>query len=254
MPSAVDSDTTVYLITGTNRGLGLGTVQLLASRPNTLIYAAAREPSKADKLKQLAQKHDNIRLVQLSVDSDSDHAALAKQVSSEAGRVDVVLANAGYNSEACHRPIKDAPLDEFRQCLEVNAVGVLRIYQHFLPLLQQSKQRKFIVTSSVAGSIASQWGVQIPIAIYCASKAATNMLVQRIHIEQPDITAVALHPGWVSTDMGNTSARAAGLAGGEAPVALEDSCKGIVRVLDEADRSKHGGKLWDAVNWEVISW
>ena len=165
-----DDKTSVYVITGSNRGLGLKTVELLASRPDAVIYAGARDTTKADQLQQLAKQHSNIRIVQLGVDSDADHAAVVKKVQAEVGRVDVVLANAGYNSEACHRPIKDAPLDEFRQCLEVNAVGVLRLYQHFVPLLQQSKQRKFIVTSSVAGNIESQVGVKIPIAVYCASK------------------------------------------------------------------------------------
>ena len=250
----VDSKTVVYLITGANRGLGYGIVERLASRGSSaLIYAGARDPAKADKLRQLASKHASVRVVQLRVDSDADHQAAAKQVEAEAGRVDVLLANAGIANPDAYEMTNAQTIDKLRQHFEVNTVGPVRLFNVFFALLSRSTKPKFIVVSSLVGSIANQnLFSAVPTANYGSSKAAINFITQRIHLEHPNIVTVPIHPGWVQTDMGNAGAKAAGMA--EAPHTIEQSINGIVKTIDESDRDHHGGKLWDVIENKVIAW
>ena len=254
MPSfQVTASTVVYVITGANRGLGYGVAERLASRADTLIYAGARDPTKADKLQQLASKHPNVRVLKLRVDSDADHTAAASQVQAEAGRVDVLLANAGIAEADAYERTGTQTADKLLQHFQVNTVGPVRLFNAFYALLTSSTNPRFVVLSSLVGSIASQPHLAgFLVANYGASKAAINFIVQRIHIEQPTITAVPIHPGWVQTEMGNAGAVVAGLK--EAPVTVEQSVTGIVRLVDTADRATHGGRLWDVVEDKELPW
>ena len=134
-------------------------------------------------------------------------------------------------------------------------MGPVRLFNHFYPLLQKSSNTpRFIVVSSLAGSVAYQptLGAGFRAANYGSSKAAINFITQRIHIEHPELTVFPLSPGWVQTDMGNAGAVAAGMK--EAPATLEQSVTSIVKLVDEAKRDTHGGKLWDSIPGTVEAW
>jgi NAD(P)-dependent dehydrogenase (short-subunit alcohol dehydrogenase family) len=78
--------------------------------------------------------------------------------------------------------------------IQVNAIGGnLYLYQAFQPLLVKSDDPKFISISTLSASLAGQF--PIPQASYSISKVAVNMILQRIHIEDPKITAFPIHPG-----------------------------------------------------------
>ena len=253
MASPLDSSKVVYVISGASRGLGYAVVEKLASRANSVIYAGARDPSKADKLQQLAQKHSNVQVVLLRADSVADHRTLATRVEKEAGRADVVWANAGACNLEAWLPVERCSVDEVRADLEINTLHPLVMYQAFLALLSRSSSPKFFVSSSFAGSIS---GMQYVAAIhqlpYGLSKAAVNYLTRRIHFENPNITAVPFHPGFVQTEGGNASAVHLGMA--EAPMKLDDCTTKIVALLDEATRDSHGGKYWNVELDNEIGW
>ena len=252
-PPQVTPNTVVYFISGANRGIGFGLTERLASRRDALVYAGARDPAKADKLQQLASKHPNVRVVKLAVDSDADHTAAAALVQSEAGRVDVVLANAGIAEADAYELTNSQTIDKLRQHLEVNTIGPVRLFNAFFPLLSRSSNPKYIAVSSVIGSIASQPAMAgFRTANYGSSKAAINYILQRIHVEHPTITAFPLHPGWVQTEMGNAGAKSVGMQ--EAPVTIEQSVTGILKAVDTSDRASHGGKLWDVIENKEIPW
>ena len=138
--SSVAAGAIVYVVTGTNRGIGYGLVETLVARPNTLVYATARDPAKADKLQQLAKQHSNVRIVQLRTDSDADHQAAAKQVEVEAGRVDVLIANAGIANGDAYQHTEALSVDKLREHFEVNTVGPVRLFNTFLPAAQSLVQ------------------------------------------------------------------------------------------------------------------
>ena len=196
MTTAASSSTTVYFVSGANRGIGFGIVEKLAARPNSLVYAAAREPAKADKLQQLAKQRGNVRVVQLSVDSDADHAAAAKQVEAEAGRVDVLLANAGIAPTDAWQRTEILSIDKLRDHFEVNTVGPIRLFQAFFPLLGRSSQPRFVVVSTIRGSIQMQANyATAPGTTYGLSKAAVNFFTIRVHVEHPTIITFPVQPG-----------------------------------------------------------
>ena len=247
------ASTTVYFITGASRGIGFGLTERIAARPDTLVFAGARDPAKADKLQQLAKQHTNIRVVQLAVTSDADHKAAAKQVEAEAGRVDVLLANAGISNADAYEKVEALSLDKLRENFEVNAVGPIRLFDAFFALLSRSALPKYVVVSSTLGSVESS--AKFPtfhVANYGTSKAAVNFLVNRVHVEHPHITAFPLCPGWVQTDMGNAGAKVAGME--QAPLTLKQSVDGITKLIDEATRETHSGKYWNAANGENLPW
>lgn len=240
---------TIYFISGANRGLGLGFVEALSKRPNTVIYAGVRDVNNANELQKLNSLTNNIHIVKLESMSETDAKTAAEKIKKTSGYVDVVIANAGisnYYGSAVTTPIK-----EVRDHYEVNVLGPLILFQAFYPLLKKSKSGvpKFVVISSALGSIGSM--EPIPATAYGASKAAVNYVTKKIHQEheKDGLIAFPLHPGWVQTDMGNAGAKANGLD--KAPVTIKDSIKEQLKIIDEATREKTSGKFWNLDGTEL---
>ncbi|KAL8287356.1 hypothetical protein RQP46_003808 [Phenoliferia psychrophenolica] len=232
---------TVYLVSGANRGIGLGLVTRLAEDPKNIVFAGARDPSKADELAALIKKHSNVHVVKLvSADLENNQQAIA-EIQKKAGQLDVVVANAGIGKG--HGTAETLPLSDYRENWEVNTLGVVALYQASLPLLKKSPSGAphFAVISTGVASISKFFNMQM--AAYGASKAAANYFVVAIHHEQPNLIASAHHPGWVQTDMGNGGAIASGMEG--APVELKDSIDGILSTIIGATKEKTSGKFWN---------
>ncbi|GAA6021586.1 hypothetical protein JCM10207_005075 [Rhodosporidiobolus poonsookiae] len=249
MPSVSASEKTVYFISGANRGIGFGLVKSLAARLNVLIFATARNPSKADALNSLAKETGNIEVVKLESVSEEDAQAAAKLVEEKAGKVDVLIANAGIAEG--YGPAESHALDLYRQHYEVNVLGPLVLFAALKDLLFKSRNPKFLGVSTLAASLTIQ--MPLPSAPYLSSKTALNMVVSKFAQEhkQDNLTAFVLSPGWVQTDMGNEGARANGME--EAPVKLEDSVAGILKLADESTLETHSGGFWDYTG-ESIAW
>lgn len=128
------------------------------------------------------------------------------------------------------------------QVYKTNVVAPLMLTKAFLPLLRRSVSQRnkddssktFIVNmSSGVGSITNNtWSTMYP---YRPSKAALNMITKSLSVDLADegIMAVALHPGWVQTDMG----------GSNASLTIKESVDGLITVIGSLDESKNGGFL-----------
>ncbi|EIN06093.1 NAD(P)-binding protein [Punctularia strigosozonata HHB-11173 SS5] len=150
---------TVWLISGANRGIGLGIVKVLAAKPDTLVFAGARNPPAATDLHELAAQYPG-------------------KIKRVAGRLDVVVANAGICSSVSR--VLDEPPDALREHMEVNVIGTLVLFQATYPLLVAStKSPKFIPISSIDGSLTIAPPVPYKLFSCCASKAAENWLITR---------------------------------------------------------------------------
>jgi len=238
-----------WLITGANRGIGYGLVSSLVQRPNTTIVAAVRDPTSAAKsLDALAQKTANgtkIIVVKISSTSETDAKAAVVELKQQGiTELDVVIANAGIAKY--YGPVVSTPVDELREHFEVNTVGSVILFQAVWPLLERSKAPKFIYISSGAGSIGG--AIPIPVGAYGASKAAGNFLTAKIHQEHPSLTAFALSPGMVMTDMGEYGLKSLKsffpTLEGKA-VTSDQSAAGILNRVDAATRENSGGKFKD---------
>lgn len=193
------------LVTGANRGLGLELVrQLLAAGDH--VVAACRRPGKATALNTLAGEHPGrLHVLPLDVADAKSHAELARElplVLGEDGRLDLLVNNAGV----LHSGERFGSLTaaNFEDSFRTNATGPLLLTQALAPLLADGA--RVLNLSSQLGSIAGTRRFGTP--SYNLSKAAQNMAtVLLTHaLAGRGIVVVALHPGWVQTDMGGTGA------------------------------------------------
>lgn len=84
-------------VTGANRpnGIGFSLVSKLVKRTDALVFATARDPTRAAELQSLARENDNLVILKLEATSEADAQAAAEAVEAKAGRLDVLIANAG---------------------------------------------------------------------------------------------------------------------------------------------------------------
>ncbi|EJU05883.1 NADP-binding protein [Dacryopinax primogenitus] len=235
---------TVYLISGANRGIGLSLVEQLAARPDVIVFAGARDPTKALALQALKSKFpERVYLVKLTSANKQDNEEAVAKVSEIAGRLDVVIANAGI-SNAFYSSL-DTPLDAMQEHFVVNVLGPLALFQAAYPLLKTSTSSpKFFPVSSLLGSI--QVGTVPPIkaTAYGTSKAAVNWLAARLYYEYPDLISLPIHPGTVDTDMAaNAISHMPELIEKFSMITTEESAAGILKVVDAAKRDESGPKM-----------
>jgi NAD(P)-dependent dehydrogenase (short-subunit alcohol dehydrogenase family) len=138
-----------YLITGASRGIGLELTRQLLELPASQIskvFAIARN-IESDAIKQLEQKFpDRFYPVSASVNSNTSIQKAVETVKSKLNGdpLDVLVNNAGINSETKGGLIKDMELDQLTQIFDVNVVGVQRVTAAFFPLLEQGSQKKVV--------------------------------------------------------------------------------------------------------------
>lgn len=214
--------TPTALVTGANRGLGLEFARQLLERGGRVI-AGCRQPGKATALNALAGEHPGrLHVLPLDVGAAKSRAQLIRELPLVLGegRLDLLVHNAGVlHSGERFGHLDGAVLED---SLRVNAVAPLLLSEALAPWLRDGATIANI--SSVMGSIAQAGRFGTP--SYAISKAAQNMATRQLAhaLEGRGITVLALHPGWVRTDMG----------GSGAAVAPEESVAGLLRVIDAA--------------------
>ncbi|XP_026221952.1 SDR family oxidoreductase [Anabas testudineus] len=263
MSSATNFQTcSSVLITGASRGLGLQMVDSLASggfSPGHII-AAARKPASAQKLQELAERHSNIHIIRLDVvsqESIEESVEEVAQLVQEEG-LNCLINNAGIKVVADFNTVT---AEKMIENFHTNAVAPLMITKAFLPLLKQAASRggagasksmgiqraAVINMTSLLGSVELNWGERadnFKWYPYRTSKSALNMVSRCMAVDlEPDgILCMAIHPGWVSTDMG----------GAEAPLSPEESVSSILSVIGGLTEKDHGSFL--NYTGEVLPW
>uniref|UniRef100_A0A8B9FGK4 C-factor-like n=1 Tax=Amazona collaria TaxID=241587 RepID=A0A8B9FGK4_9PSIT len=208
------------LLTGSNRGIGLGLVkQLLRTpRPPAWIFATCRDPA-GPRAQVSAGKGWGFSSGLLQLNDVADPSTITKAVKIVEEKLNgtglnLLINNAGiYNSEAS---LERVDAEEMIKTYKTNVVGPLLMAQAFLPLLKKAAQEStekglscsraaIINISTMLGSIEKTPQCFFkPVISYRCSKAALNMLTrcQALTYREAGILCVALHPGWVKTDMG----------------------------------------------------
>ena len=187
----------VSLVTGANRGIGLEFVRQLSQIPDSTVVATVRDPSKATDLKALLGK--NIDVVQLGNEVEKDTKKVAEYVKQKYGKVDLVVANAGF---CTFGNILDAKRDDIRSHLITNYVNVFILFQELYPLLKAARHSKFVGISAGGGSITNiNANGALGIAAYGASKAALNYFLKRAAFESKadGVTIGVVDPGMVDS-------------------------------------------------------
>jgi len=220
------------LITGSNRGIGLALVKEYAKRDAT-IFATCRKPAEADELQRLSQEHD-IHVLALDINDVSSISAAVEQVQSTAGKLDLLINNAGiYPERSDSRDFGSLNAEAVGEVVTTNSVSPVIVTQAFHPLLKQSDNPRVVMISSHMGSIERSTGNSMA---YRMSKAAMNMGARTLAsaLRRDGIIVITTHPGHVATDMG----------GSHAPVSPQESAKGLSTVIDNL-RSEDSGEFYD---------
>ncbi len=178
------------LVTGASAGIGEATARRLLA-DGYEVYAAAR---RMDRMAPLAEA--GARLIALDLTDDASIATAAARVREEAGRLDVLVNNAGYGS---YGALEDVPLAEARRQFEVNLFGAARLIQLFLPMMRAQGSGKIVNVSSIGGKSGEPFGVW-----YHATKYALEGLSDSLRMELTPfgIDVIVIEPGAIRTEWG----------------------------------------------------
>ena len=228
------------LVTGANRGIGLELVRQCLGRGGH-VFAGCRNPQQAVELQKLAEiVSPNLILLALDVTDEHSLDEARKLVSGQVEALDLLFNNAAINLG--DEPITGVTAQKLAETLRVNAIGPVLVAQRFFDLLKMGESPKLVNISSEAGSIGRMRHFRG--YSYFGSKAALNMYTRSLALDPnlEGITVIALHPGWVRTDMG----------GPMASLSPQDSAKKILSVIDRltlADTGKFYTYTGDEYPW-----
>jgi NAD(P)-dependent dehydrogenase (short-subunit alcohol dehydrogenase family) len=194
------------LVTGADAGLGLALVKRFLQGEYEVFAGVHRSATDLDRLTR--EYPDTLRIIPLNVADTESVCQAAAQVAGQTDVLDIVINNAGLHLKHSQQPLEqlDFSDQQLQQTMEVNAFGPLRVVQQFLPLLERGRQKLIVNISSEAGSIAdcrreNQFA-------YCMSKAALNMQskILQNYLKPRGFKVLAVHPGWIRTNMGGPHA------------------------------------------------
>ncbi|MGY3686438.1 SDR family oxidoreductase [Vibrio coralliilyticus] len=210
------------LIIGANRGIGLSLVKNYLAQ-GWQVHATYRSEKNSQDLLEL--EGDNLTCHPLDV---TDYQGLS-EFANALPALDVLINNAGYYGPKGYG-FGNTDIDEWRKVLEINTIAPLKLVEALFPNLQKGQLKKIACLSSKVGSMTentSGGGY-----IYRSSKAALNSVVKSLSndLSSQDFTVLALHPGWVQTEMG----------GPNALIDTQTSAAGLVEVIESADISRSG--------------
>jgi NAD(P)-dependent dehydrogenase (short-subunit alcohol dehydrogenase family) len=177
----------VVLVTGASSGAGQATARLLAQR-GYRVFGTSRSPTGAETT-------PGLEMLALDVRADDSVAACLNAVTSRAGRLDVLVNNAGYELAGA---LEELSLDEAKAQFETNFFGVVRMVKAVLPLMRRQKEGWIISVSSLSGLS------PIPfMGMYSASKFALEGYSEALRQElKPfNIHVSQIEPGFLKTPM-----------------------------------------------------
>jgi NAD(P)-dependent dehydrogenase (short-subunit alcohol dehydrogenase family) len=199
-----------YLITGVGRGIGRALAEDSLARGHNVV-GSTRDG-------QCSWSHERLTILGFDVTDDVSVQAAAQ---SYHGPIDVLINNSGVFGPRNQNLAELEPADMLK-VMDVNIVGPFRVLRAFLPHLEESKNGRVLVISSMMGRFSLG---SVGAAAYRASKAGVNKLVQTFanDLSPRHISIIACHPGWVRTDMG----------GAGAEIAAEESAKGLIDLAEK---------------------
>jgi NAD(P)-dependent dehydrogenase (short-subunit alcohol dehydrogenase family) len=185
----------VCLVTGCSTGIGRALALELAARGHRP-FATARRPESLSELSAAG-----IDILRLDVKDPASIHSGVEEVLAKAGKIDVLVNNAGINYFG---PILESPLDQVRDVLETNVLGLLAVTQAVFPHMADRRSGRIVNIGSVVGLLPTPFA-----AAYCASKSAVHMLsdVLRMEAKPFGIDVVVVQPGGVKSHIADSSSK-----------------------------------------------
>ena len=220
------------LITGANKGIGHEVARQLAAKGFHVFVGARNAKAGRKAAEEIAKKGDKATFLDIDVTDNDSVTTAAREFSNIEDHLDVLVNNAGIivDGDSAILEISD---DLFRNTLETNTLGALRVTRAFVPLLSKSKSPRVINVSSGGGQLtggADGWS-----PAYCISKTALNGVTSQLATALAKFAVNSVCPGWVRTDMGGQGASRS----------VEEGADTIVWLAGEAPQDLTGKFLRD---------
>ncbi|MFD7657713.1 SDR family oxidoreductase [Actinosynnema sp. NPDC059797] len=237
------NDKKTALVTGANKGIGFAVARGLGAIGFTVAVGARDDARREEAVERLRAEGVDAFGVALDVTSDDSAASAAKVIEREAGRLDVLVNNAGIGG-ALGGGAQDPTtldLDVLRAVLDTNVFGVVRVTNAVLPLLDRATSPRVVNVSSNMGSLALRTGPVL--AAYAPSKTMLNSITVQYARRLADTKVIvnACCPGYVATDF-------TGFAGSRTP---EQGAAVVLRLATLPDDGPRGGFFDDG---GVVAW
>jgi len=228
---ATDLRGKVAIVTGASSGIGEAIAEELVQRGAHVALFARRE----NRLQELAQRlagkgSDEPLIVPGDVSKPEDVQKLMNQTVQRWGKLDIVIANAGFGYRA---PIVDGDVERWKQLLDTNVYGLLLTLKYGVEQLLKQGSGHVVVTSSIAGRAVTAGG-----AVYSGSKFAAGAIAEALRQEvgQQGVRVTTVEPGAVETEF----AKVAGYPPGTVeaikqlePLQAKEIAQVVIQVLEQ---------------------
>lgn len=176
----------VVLVTGASRGIGRAIAARLAAE-GMRVFGTSRTPQ-GDAL-------DGFSLLPLDVTSDESAAACVAEVIARAGRIDVLISNAGVDLVGA---AEECSLEDAQWLFDTNFFGAARMVKAVLPGMRARQDGQIILISSALGRASFPFE-----SLYCASKAALEAYAESLRYEMSifNIRVSTVQPGYFHTEL-----------------------------------------------------
>ena len=175
------------LITGATRGIGKNIAETLSIENN--VFAIGRT-------EELLKKYKNYFVCDLADRKSLEQ--LGEYIKDN--NIDILINNAG---EYIYSPIEDINEEQLSHIFKVNLVAPLYLISKSVPYMKKQKWGRIINIGSISGVMG-----EANASLYSSSKAGLIGATKALALELAEygITVNTINPGWVDTDMGNSSA------------------------------------------------
>lgn len=186
----------VVLITGASSGIGRATAELLASR-GYRVFGGVRAPATTRPL-------EGVEVVPLDVRDDTSIKACVEEVCNRAGRIDVLINNAGVNLVGS---VEETSISQAQALFDTNVFGVLRMVQAVLPGMRRQGAGQIINISSILGFLPAPF-----MGVYASTKHAIEGLLESLdhEVRAFGIRVVLIEPPYIRTNLDASAAQAEG--------------------------------------------
>jgi NAD(P)-dependent dehydrogenase (short-subunit alcohol dehydrogenase family) len=203
------SETKIALVTGANKGIGYEIATGLGALGYRVGVGARDEARRESAVEKLRAAGVDAFAVPLDVTGDQSVTDAAELVERQAGRLDVLVNNAGISGETGPGWVQDPTtldLDVVRTVVETNVIGVIRVTNAMLPLLRRSTSPRIVTVSSAVASLTRQADPDIEIGPVMAAYASSKSFLNAVSVQYArqfagtNILINVACPGLVATD------------------------------------------------------